>query len=173
MNNNSYLANTSKQKIFLLSIPIFFSNLAIPLVGLVDTGLMGNLGQTKFLAATSISTSVITMIIWSFGFLRMGTVGIVSQLYGKSDYREIVRTIIRNLLLAFTISIIIILFRYYILDLINFFFITSDETKILIKTYISVRVFSIPAELIIYILVGFYLGIQKTNVDVYLYIKIK
>ena len=94
MNNRSYLANTSKKKIFLLSIPIFFSNLAIPLVGLVDTGLMGNLGQTKFLAATSISTSVITMIIWSFGFLRMGTVGIVSQLYGKSDYREIVRTII-------------------------------------------------------------------------------
>ncbi len=165
MNNRSYLANTSKKKIFLLSIPIFFSNLAIPLVGLVDTGLMGNLGQTKFLAATSISTSVITMIIWSFGFLRMGTVGIVSQLYGKSDYREIVRTIIRNLLLAFTISIIIILFRYYILDLINFFFITSDETKILIKTYISVRVFSIPAELIIYILVGFYLGIQKTKIS--------
>ena len=134
MNNNSYLANTSKQKIFLLSVPIFFSNLAIPLVGLVDTSLMGNLGQTKFLAATSIATTVITLIIWSFGFLRMGTVGMVSQLYGKSDYREIVRTITRNLLIALILAFILILLKSYIIDLINFFFITSNETKLLIKT---------------------------------------
>ena len=111
MNNKSYPANISKLKILTLSTPIFFANLAIPLVGIVDTGLMGNLGQTKFLAATSIATTVITMIVWSFGFLRMGTVGIVSQLYGRSDYREIVRTIIRNFLIAMVLAIIIILLR--------------------------------------------------------------
>ena len=165
MNNKSYPANISKLKILSLSAPIFFANLAIPLVGIVDTGLMGNLGQTKFLAATSIATTVITMIVWSFGFLRMGTVGIVSQLYGRSDYREIVRTIIRNFLIAMVFAIIIILLRSYILNLIEYFFLISDETKILIKAYISVRVFSIPAEFIIYILVGFYLGIQKTRIS--------
>ena len=68
----------SKKQIILLSIPVFFSNMAIPLVGMVDTGLMGNLSETKYLAATSIATSVMTMIVWSFGFLRMGTVGTVS-----------------------------------------------------------------------------------------------
>ena len=72
----------SKKQIILLSIPVFFSNMAIPLVGMVDTGLMGNLSETKYLAATSIATSVMTMIVWSFGFLRMGTVGIVAQAYG-------------------------------------------------------------------------------------------
>ena len=76
----------SKKQIILLSIPVFFSNMAIPLVGMVDTGLMGNLSETKYLAATSIATSVMTMIVWSFGFLRMGTVGIVAQAYGRSDY---------------------------------------------------------------------------------------
>ena len=83
----SYQSNITRKQIFLLSIPVFFSNLAIPFVGLVDTGLMGNLSDAKYLAATSISTSVMTLIIWSFGFLRMGTVGIVAQLYAKSDYR--------------------------------------------------------------------------------------
>ena len=73
----------SKKQIILLSIPVFFSNMAIPLVGMVDTGLMGNLSETKYLAATSIATSVMTMIVWSFGFLRMGTVGIVAQAYGS------------------------------------------------------------------------------------------
>ena len=160
-----YSLNSSKKQIFLLSIPVFFSNLAIPLVGIVDTGLMGNLGQSKFLAATSIATSVMTMIIWSFAFLRMGTVGIVAQLFAKSDYREIVRTLLRNFLIAILIAIIIILFKPIIVGLTKDFFSTSIETQELIKTYISVRVLSVPAELIIYILVGFYLGIQKTNIS--------
>ena len=155
----------SKKQIILLSIPVFFSNLAIPLVGLVDTGLMGNLGETKYLAATSIATSVMTMIIWSFGFLRMGTVGIVSQAYGRSDYRDIVKTLLRNLIIALIVAFIIIVFTPLIKFAISHFFSPSKDTVILINTYLNVRVFSVPAELIIYILVGFYLGIQKTKIS--------
>ncbi len=161
----NYPTNISKKKIFLLSIPIFFSNLAIPLVGIIDTGLMGNLGKSNYLAATSIATSVMSMVIWSFAFLRMGTVGIVAQLYGKSDYREIAKTLLRNFLIAVVIAICIILVKPIILSLTENFFSTSSETQELIKTYISVRLLSIPAEFIIYILVGFYLGIQKTNIS--------
>ena len=110
-----YSSKFSKKQIILLSIPVFFSNLAIPLVGVVDTGLMGNLGETKYLAATSIATSVMTMVIWSFGFLRMGTVGLVSQSLGKGDYRELVHIILRNLAIALMISLIIILSKPLIL----------------------------------------------------------
>ena len=165
MNSKSYPVNISKKQIFLLSIPVFFSNLAIPLVGLVDTGLMGNMGETKYLAATSIATSVMTMIVWSFGFLRMGTVGIVAQLLGKGDFREIVRTLLRNFVIAIIVSILIILFKPVIFNSVEYFFSTSNDTLKLINTYLSVRVFSVPAELIIYILVGFYLGIQKTKIS--------
>ena len=163
LKNNS--TNNSKKRIFLLSIPVFFANLSIPLVGIIDTGLMGNLGETKYLAAISIATSVITMVIWSFGFLRMGTVGIVSQLYAKKDYREIVRTLLRNFLIAIAIAIIIILLKPFLIGLTNSFFATSLKTQNLINTYLSIRILSIPAELIIYILVGFYLGLQKTSMS--------
>ena len=155
----------SKKHLILLSIPVFFSNLAIPLVGIVDTGLMGNLGETKYLAAASIATSVMTMIIWSFGFLRMGTVGIVSQAFGRGDYREIVKTLLRNFIIAIIIAFLIIIFKPLIYFLIQSFFKTSIETQNLINTYLNVRVFSVPAELCIYILVGFYLGIQKTKIS--------
>ena len=155
----------SKKQIFLLSIPVFFSNLAIPLVGMVDTGLMGNLGETKYLAATSVATSVMTMIIWSFGFLRMGTVGIVAQAFGRSDYREIVKTLLRNFVIALVVAFIILIFTPLIKSLINHFFSTSNDTEVLINTYLNVRVFSVPAELVIYILIGFYLGIQKTKIS--------
>ena len=160
----------SKKQIILLSIPVFFSNMAIPLVGMVDTGLMGNLSETKYLAATSIATSVMTMIVWSFGFLRMGTVGIVAQAYGRSDYREIVKTILRNIALALIAAFIIIIFFPALKIAISYFFSSSDETEVLIKTYLNVRIFSIPAELIIYVLVGFYLGIQKTKISSFLII---
>ncbi len=160
-----YSLKFSKKQIILLSIPVFFSNLAIPLVGIVDTGLMGNLGEAKYLVATSIATSVMTMVIWSFGFLRMGTVGIVSQAYGRGDYREIVRTIIRNFVIAVVIALVIIILKPLINISIQHFFNTSEEVQKLINTYLNVRVFSVPAELAIYILVGFYLGIQKTKIS--------
>ena len=165
MNLSKYSGKFSKKKIILLSIPVFLSNLAIPLVGMVDTGLMGNLGETKYLAATSIAASVMTMIIWSFGFLRMGTVGIVSQAYGRGDYREIVKTLLRNFVIALFIALAIIISKPLIYSSIQYFFNTSLETQKLINTYLNVRVFSVPAELSIYILVGFYLGIQKTKIS--------
>jgi len=92
--------NTSKSYIIKLSVPIFFSNIAIPFAGLVDTGLMGHLNNEKFLAAIGIAASVITMVFWSFGFLRMGTVGLVSQALGKEDYNEVILVYVRNLILA-------------------------------------------------------------------------
>ena len=165
MNLIKYSGKFSKKKIILVSIPVFLSNLAIPLVGMVDTGLMGNLGETKYLAATSIATSVMTMIIWSFGFLRMGTVGIVAQAYGRGDYREIVKTLLRNFIIAMVIALLIIILKPFIYSGIQHFFNTSLETQKLINTYLNVRVFSVPAELSIYILVGFYLGIQKTKIS--------
>jgi len=158
-----YSDYTSKSYLFKLSIPIFFSNMAIPLVGLVDTGLMGHLSSEKFLAAISIATSVITMIFWSFGFLRMGTVGLVAQSMGKKDWNEISLIFIRNIILAVVFGIIIILLKNPILFLIEHFFRTSQETQLLINKYILVRIFSAPAELIIYVLTGLYVGLQKTK----------
>jgi len=158
-------ARATKFYLLKLSLPIFFANLAIPLVGLVDTALMGHLGETRFLAAVSIATAVISMIFWSFGFLRMGTTGMVAQQLGKSDYREITVTAIRNLTIAAIVGITILIFRYPILNLINYFFDISNETFDLIKIYITVRLFSAPAELIIYVLSGLYIGLQKTKIS--------
>ena len=156
---------TSKSYLFKLSIPIFFSNIAIPFAGLVDTGLMGHLENVKFLAAISIATSIITMIFWSFGFLRMGTVGLVAHALGRKDHSEIIYILVRNLILALLIGFVIIFFKNSILFSIKHFFLVSDETFVLIKNYISIRILSAPAELIIYVLAGYYLGLQKTNIS--------
>ena len=101
--------NSSINRLFKLSIPIFFSNLIIPLVGIVDTGLMGNLDNPFYLAATSIAANFFSMLFWSFGFLRMGTVGMVSQAHGRENYKEIYNIVLRNFIFVLIISITIIL----------------------------------------------------------------
>ena len=159
------LSNTSKFYLFQLSIPIFFSNIAIPFVGLVDTGLMGHLNSERYLAAISIATSVISLVFWSFGFLRMGTVGLVSQSLGRNNYNEIALIILRNLSIAFIIGFLILLLKNPILFFVEFFFKVSEETQQLINQYVSIRIYSAPAELTIYVLAGLFLGLQKTNVS--------
>ena len=160
-----YPSNITKAYLIKLSLPIFLSNLAIPMVGIIDTALMGHLTNEDFLVATSLGSSIILMIFWSFGFLRMGTVGMVSQNLGKGDYREIVYIVLRNLLIALCISIILLMLFFPIIYIIGFFFQISDDVKILVEQYILIRLFSSPAELTLYVLIGFFLGLQLTNIS--------
>ena len=99
------MRKSSISYIFKLSIPIFFANLAIPLVAIIDTSLMGNLGNISYLSATSVAANLFSMIFWSFGFLRMGTVGMVSQANGAQNHYEIVNIVLRNLLFVIILSV--------------------------------------------------------------------
>lgn len=144
------MQNPSIKYILKLSIPIFFANLAIPLVGIIDTGLMGNLGNLSYLSATSVAANLFSMIFWSFGFLRMGTVGLVSQAYGKEDYTEVFNIVVRNLVFVLLISFIIILLQNYIFKLSISIFDLSNTTRQFYQDYFQIRIYSAPGELTLY-----------------------
>ena len=157
--------HASIKYIFKLSIPIFFANLAIPLVGIVDTALMGNLEKTNYLTAASIASNFFSMLFWSFGFLRMGTVGMVSHEFGKDNFESIYNIFIRNLIFVIFISLIIILFQLYLLKICLNIFDLKEQTKILFEDYFKIRVYSAPGELSIYIITGLFVGLRKTFVS--------
>ena len=159
------MQNPSIKYILKLSVPIFFANLAIPLVGIIDTALMGNLGNLSYLSATSVAANLFSMIFWSFGFLRMGTVGLVSQAYGKEDYTEIFNIIIRNLIFVLLISLILILLQSYIFNLSVGIFSLSDTTRQFYQDYFQIRIYSAPGELTLYIITGLFVGLQKTKIS--------
>ena len=148
-----------------ISIPIFFANLAIPLVGIIDTALMGNLGNLSYLSATSVAANLFSMIFWSFGFLRMGTVGMVSQALGQNNYQEILNIILRNLFFVLVISILIIFLQYFILNLSLQIFELNDLTKEFYTQYFKIRIYSAPGELTLYIITGLFVGLQKTKIS--------
>jgi multidrug resistance protein, MATE family len=159
------MQNPSIKYILKLSIPIFFANLAIPLVGIIDTGLMGNLGSLSYLSATSVAANLFSMIFWSFGFLRMGTVGLVSQAYGKEDYTEVFNIVVRNLVFVLLISFIIILLQNYIFKLSISIFDLSNTTRQFYQDYFQIRIYSAPGELTLYIITGLFVGLQKTKIS--------
>ena len=148
-----------------LSIPIFFANLVIPLVAIVDTGLMGNLDNGSYLTATSIATSVFSLIFWSFGFLRMGTTGMVAQAHGSKNYDEIVNLVFRNITFVILISLLLILCQGYIFIISLSIFELSDETTKYFKEYFELRIYSSFGELTIYIITGLFIGLQRTTVS--------
>ena len=151
--------------IFKLSIPIFFANLAIPLVGIVDTALMGNLEKTNYLTATSIASNFFSMLFWSFGFLRMGTVGMVSSEFGKDNFEGIYNIFLRNLIFVIFISLVVILFQIYLLKICLNIFELEEQTKNLFEEYFKIRIYSAPGELSIYIITGLFVGLRKTFVS--------
>ena len=156
-------SNSSIQNIIKLSIPIFFANLAIPLVAIVDTGLMGNLDNASYLVATSIAASVFSMIFWSFGFLRMGTVGMIAQAHGSKDYQEILNIFLRNIAFVIIISLLLVFFQGYLFQISLSIFDLSFETKKYFKDYFNLRIYSSFGELTIFVITGLFIGLQKTK----------
>ena len=159
------MQKSSISYILRLSIPIFFANLAIPMVGIIDTALMGNLGNLSYLSATSVAANLFSMIFWSFGFLRMGTVGMVSQAHAQNNYKEILNIILRNLLFVFTISLLILITQYFILNLSLKIFDLSELTQQFYTQYFKIRIYSAPGELTLYIITGLFIGLQKTKIS--------
>ena len=158
-------SKSSIKNILYLSIPIFFANLAIPLVAIVDTGLMGNLENASYLTATSIASSLFSMIFLSFGFLRTGTVGMVAQAHGSQQYNEIVDLVFRNITFVIAISLLIIFFQHFIFNLGLKIFDLSNDTEKYFKDYFYIRIYSSLGELTIYVITGLFIGLQKTKIS--------
>ena len=154
---------SSIQNIFKLSIPIFFANLVIPFVAIVDTGLMGNLDNASYLVATSIAASVFSILFGSFGFLRSGTVGLVAQADGSNDYQEVVNIFLRNIVFVIIISLLLILLQSYIFQISLSVFELSSDTKRYFKDYFNLRIYSTFGELTIFVITGLYIGLQQTK----------
>ena len=159
------MQKSSIKYILKLSIPIFFANLAVPLVGIIDTSLMGNLEELSYLSATSIAANLFSMIFWSFGFLRMGTVGMVSDAFGQNNFKEITNILLRNLLFVLFLSLTLIILQNFILLLSLKIFSLSNDTAELFKQYFKIRIYSAPGELTIYIITGLFVGLQKTKIS--------
>ncbi|RMA82159.1 MATE family efflux transporter [Umboniibacter marinipuniceus] len=139
------------------------TNLSIPLLGFVDTAVLGHLDGPTDLAAVAIATAILSFVYWGFGFLRMGTTGLTANAYGSNDQEQLSRLIIQGLMLAGAISLIILasqwLWRSPAISAMG----ANSATSAIANNYLAIRLFSMPAVLATYVAVGWLLGIGNAK----------
>lgn len=153
----------SHKTVFQLAWPIVISNLSTPLLGLVDTAVVGNLGNPVYIGAVAVGSMIFSFLFWGFGFLRMGTTGLVSQAAGAEDHTEIKGSLYRSLLIGVSIGFILIFLQLLLSDFALKIISASQEVEMVALTYFSIRIWGAPFNLALLSIMGFMLGIQNAR----------
>ncbi|CAH0992996.1 DNA damage-inducible protein F [Sinobacterium norvegicum] len=158
----SYLA------LWAMAWPMLLSNISVPLLGLVDTAILGHLDSAKYLAAVAMGASVIGFIYWSFNFLRMSTTASTAQAIGRDDQQESELVGFRAAIVGLFIGLILFVFHPPLVDLVVAQMGDNNEVKQLAIEYIGIRIYSAPAVLISYALIGWFIGNKQAKVPLML-----
>ncbi len=151
------------RKVWVLAGPVILSNLSVPLVGAIDTAVVGHLPDAIYMGAVALGAIVFNFLYWGFGFLRMGTSGFVAQAYGAGDASEIRSTLARGLLIAVVLGILVIAMQLPIAKLAFSVLEGSPQLENLAQNYFAVRIWSAPAALVNFAILGFLVGIHNTR----------
>ena len=151
------------RRVLTLALPIILANLSTPLLGAVDTAVMGHLPDPAFIGGVSVGALVFSFLYWGFGFLRMGTTGFAAQALGADDRDELRAVLGRALLLAGGLGTALIALQWPIGALA---FDVVDATPAVLahaETYFGIRIFSAPFALTNYAVLGWLLGTQRAR----------
>ncbi|QBY06151.1 MATE family efflux transporter [Thalassotalea sp. HSM 43] len=149
---------------------MILSNITVPLLGLVDTGVIGHLGEPYYLGATAVGSMIITFVTWFCGFLRMSTTGLAAQAFGSQDQQQVLLVLSRGLLVAFAIGISFVLLQSLYVD--SALYLSGGSEKVLeyAKQYCEIRIWGLPAALANLVLLGWLLGMHKAKYAMWLLI---
>ena len=150
------------RRIWMLAWPLLLSNITAPLLGLVDTAVVGHLDSPVYLAAVALGSNVFMFLYFSFNFLRMGTTGFTSQARGAGEATLVV--LLRALLLSTLVGSALILLQPLLSDAALWLLGGSAEVQGLARDYIGIRILGAPAALGNFALIGFAIGLHRTSV---------
>lgn len=151
------------RRVLNIALPIVLSNATVPILGAVDTGVVGQIGLAAPIGAVGLGAAIISLIYWIFGFLRMGTVGLTAQAAGNGDDAEVAALLSRGLLIGALAGVGIVLLQMPILWAAFQMAPASDEVENLARTYISIRIWSAPAAISIYAITGWLIAQERTR----------
>jgi MATE family multidrug resistance protein len=158
------------KEILHIAVPSILSNLTVPLMGLVGTGITGHLGKTYYIGAIAIGTLFFNMIYWIFAFIRLSASGLTAQAYGKRDSTEISRILVQSLSVSFVISLIVLFLQYPIEQLTFLLLTPTPEVQQYALAYIRILIWGAPATLLLYAFNGWFIGMQNSYFATYIII---
>ena len=149
-------------QILRLAIPSILANITIPLVGLVDTAIVGHIASATAIGGIAIGTMLFDLLYWNFGFLRVGTSGMTAQAFGRGDRVECVRLFSQSMGIALIGAALIWLIQWLFVRIVLMLVPCSPEVAIFASEYFFIRVWAAPATLALMAFKGWFIGMQDT-----------
>ena len=167
---NAPIKNIDSKRVLKIALPIMLTNITVPLLGFVDTVVIGQLGEAKLIAALGLGSILITTLYGLFGFLRMGTTGLAAQAKGSEQHNEVNFILIRGLLTGLILGLLILIISNPIFYI--FFLLSPAETnvEILSLQYVEIRTLSAPFAIATIPVIGWLIALEKTRSIFYIQI---
>ena len=147
-----------------MALPSIVSNITVPLLGLCDVTVMGHVGGARHIGAIAVGSMIFNVMYWLFGFLRMGTSGLTAQAYGARRPDEAASLLQRSLMVAFGIGLLFVVLQLPIRHLSLWLMQASADIRPMVSTYYNICIWGAPAMLGLYVLTGWYIGMQNTRI---------
>lgn len=154
---------TINRQILRLAVPSILANITIPLVGIVDTAIVGHLSDAAAIGGIAIGTMLFDLLYWNFGFLRVGTSGLTAQAYGAGDSAACRKILTQSLTIALIAALGIWAIQWVFVNAVLAVVPCSAEVATVAKEYFFVRIWAAPATLMLFAFKGWFIGMQDTK----------
>mgnify|MGYP000601524162 FL=1 len=151
------------RRVLAIALPIVLSNATVPILGAVDTGVVGQIGEAAPIGAVGIGAIILTAVYWIFGFLRMGVTGLASQAHGAGDRAEVEAMLSRALLIGGAAGLAMIVLQVPVFWGAFQVSPASAEVEAMARDYMGIRVFSAPAAISLYGITGWLIALERTR----------
>ncbi len=156
-------APITHRRVLKIAVPIVLSNATVPILGAVDTGVVGQMGQAAPIGAVGMGAVILSTIYWIFGFLRMGTTGLAAQARGAGDTAETGALLMRGLLLGGAAGLFFVLAQIWVFWGSFALSPASPEVEALTRDYLEIRIWGAPATIALYAVTGWLIAIERTR----------
>ena len=150
------------KEILRLAIPSILANITIPLVGLVDTIIVGHISDAHAIGGIAIGTMLFDLLYWNFGFLRVGTSGMTAQAFGRGDREQCARLLTQSVSIAMLGAALIWVLQWLFVTAVLWVVPCSEQVSAFAREYFYIRVWAAPATLSLMALKGWFIGMQDT-----------
>ncbi|NNF80227.1 MAG: MATE family efflux transporter, partial [Rhizobiales bacterium] len=156
--------HSGHRAVLAIALPIMAANVSEPLIGLVDTWVIGRLPEPYYIGAIALGAVIFSFVFWGFGFLRMGTGGLAAQAHGAKNDPEVRAVLVRALLISVAAGVLLVIVSPLI-DYLSFELLKgSEEVETHARTYFQIRVLSAPFALANYAFLGWFIGLGRARI---------
>ncbi|MEM9383834.1 MAG: MATE family efflux transporter [Pseudomonadota bacterium] len=156
-------ATPTRGEVLRIATPLILSNLSVPLLGMVDTAVVGHMGEVHYLGAVAVGASVFSLLFFGLNFLRMATTGLVSQAAGAGEGDTLRVTLMQGVLVALVCATLLLLLQHPMRELAMSLLGVTAAVGQAARAYFDVRVWSAPLVLVNFVLVGWLVGLARTR----------